>query len=358
VPHVNLVCGSASYSRLPELLEQIEKGNRRVSGLSLDTDECFETEMTRRDNPFRAYLTIVEGCDQKCSYCVVPRTRGPERCRPSDKILQDCVRLADAGYTEIQLLGQIVNAWRDPSPARLSFAELLVQVAEVKGIRRVRFTTSHPVYFSEDIVQAIESSCVICDQIHLPVQSGATRILRHMLRGYTREEYLAKVERIKNARRPISLSTDIIVGYCGETEEDFAETLSLLDVVEYDQVFSFKYSVRPGTPAASCPDEVPEEEKGRRLAILQERQRQIQLRRNSTLVGQTFEVLVDGYQPRLKQAVGRTTSNRVINFPGEPAWVGRYMTVRVTSAGPNSLVGEPADPSLETVGDAGSSGYY
>ncbi|HZP02869.1 MAG TPA: tRNA (N6-isopentenyl adenosine(37)-C2)-methylthiotransferase MiaB [Terriglobia bacterium] len=358
VPHVNLVCGSASYSRLPELLEQIEKGNRRVSGLSLDTDECFETEMTRRDNPFRAYLTIVEGCDQKCSYCVVPRTRGPERCRPSDKILQDCVRLADAGYTEIQLLGQIVNAWRDPSPVRLSFAELLVRVAEVKGIRRVRFTTSHPVYFSEDIVQAIESSCVICDQIHLPVQSGATRILRHMLRGYTREEYLARVERIKNARRPISLSTDIIVGYCGETEEDFAETLSLLDVVEYDQVFSFKYSVRPGTPAASCPDEVPEEEKGRRLAILQERQRQIQLRRNSTLVGQTFEVLVDGYQPRLKQAVGRTTSNRVINFPGEPAWVGRYMTVRVTSAGPNSLVGEPADPSLETVGDAGSSGYY
>jgi len=338
-PQVGLVCGSASYSRLPELLARLETGDRRVTGLSLEIDECFETELTRRDNPFRAYITIIEGCDKECAYCVVPSTRGPERSRPSQKILEECRRLVDEGYTEFQYLGQNVNSYRDPSPARLSFAGLLARTAELPGVRRVRFTTSHPRDFTPEIVAAIENHPVLCDQVHLPVQSGSSRVLARMLRGYTREEYLSKIDCIKRARRAISISTDIIVGFCGETEEDFEETLSLLDVAEYDQVFSFKYSSRPNTAAREWADSVGEEEKGRRLSVLQERQREIQLGRNQNAVGHEFEVLVEGFQPRLQQAVGRTTSNRVINFPGEPSWIGRYLNVRVTAAGPNSLIG-------------------
>ncbi len=264
---------------------------------------------------------------------------GKERSRPSDKILAECRRLVDDGFTEIQLLGQIVNNWQDSSPARLSFAELLTRVAEVEGVRRVRFTTSHPRYFTRDVVRAIESHPALCDQIHLPVQSGSNAVLERMGRQYTREEYLEKIAWIKAARRPISLSTDIIVGFCGETRQDFEQTLALLEEVEYDQVFSFKYSPRPKTAARGWEDSVPEDEKGRWLAELQERQRQIQLRRNQELVGREFEVLVESFQPRSQQVAGRTTSNRIVNFAGRPEWVGRYMNVRVTAAGPNSLVG-------------------
>jgi tRNA-2-methylthio-N6-dimethylallyladenosine synthase len=339
-PQVSLVCGSASYPHLPELLEQIELGNRRVTGLGLDTEDCFETELTRRDNRFRAYLTIIEGCNQRCAFCVVPMTRGPERSRSGVKIIAECRRLVDQGYTEIQILGQIVNAWRDPSPAAWTFAELLARVAEVPGVRRVRFTTSHPRFFTADIVAAIDSHPALCDQIHLPVQAGSSEVLARMLRGYSREEYLEKIRCIRKAQRAISLSTDIIVGFCGESEKDFEQTLSLLEEVEYDQVFSFKFSPRPNTVALGFADSLSEEEKGRRLACMQEVQRQIQVRRNQALVGQRFEVLVEGYQPRLGQAIGRTTSNRVLNFPGEPADIGHYRQVTVTAAGPNSLVGE------------------
>jgi len=339
-PHVSLVCGSASYAQLPDLLAQLESGNRRVTGLGLDTEACFETEFTRRDNRFRAYLTIIEGCSQHCAFCVVPMTRGPERSRPGERIITECRRLVDGGYTEIQILGQIVNAWRDPSPARWCFAELLARIAEVRGVRRVRFTTSHPLYFTPDIVAAIDSHPTLCNQIHLPVQAGSSRVLARMLRGYSREEYLERINCIRKARRAISLSTDMIVGFCGEGEDDFLETLSLLREVEYDQVFSFKFSPRPNTPARDFSDTVPEEEKSRRLAELQEAQREIQLRRNLKLVGQVFEVLVEGYQPRSGQAVGRTTTNKVLNFHGESADIGCYQQVKVTSAGPNSLVGE------------------
>jgi tRNA-2-methylthio-N6-dimethylallyladenosine synthase len=339
-PQVSLVCGSASYSKLPDLLAQLDSGKRRVSGLELDAVDCFETELARRSNPYRAYLTIIEGCDQRCAFCVVPMTRGPERSRSSAKILAECRQLVDEGYTEIQLLGQIVNAWQDPSPARWSFAELLARVSEVAGVRRVRFATSYPRFFTTEIVQALDSHPVLCDQIHLPVQSGSTEVLSRMRRGYARDEYLEKIHCIRKAQRAISLSTDIIVGFCGESEEDFEQTLSLLAQVEYDQVFSFKFSPRPDTAALGFSDTVSEEEKRRRLAVLQELQRQIQLRRNLMLVGQVLEVLVEGFQPRLVQAVGRTTSNRVLNFPGEPADIGCYIPVQVTSAGPNSLVGK------------------
>ena len=338
-PQVSLVCGSASYPRLPELLAEIESGRRRVTGLALDTEDCFETEFTRRDNRFRAYLTIIEGCDQRCAFCVVPMTRGPQRSRSGPRIVEECRRLVDAGYTEIQILGQIVNAWRDTSPARWSFAELLGRVAEVPGICRLRFTTSHPRYFTAEIVQAVDSHPALCDQIHLPVQSGSSAVLARMRRGHTREEYLEKIDYIRKARRAISLSTDIIVGFCGEDEADFEQTLSLLAAVEYDQVFSFKFSPRPNTPARAYTDTVAEAEKGRRLAVLQELQRQIQLRRFQEQVGKTFEVLVEAYQPRLGQAVGRTTNNRVVNFAGTVEDIGTYRQVRVTAAGPNSLVG-------------------
>jgi tRNA-2-methylthio-N6-dimethylallyladenosine synthase len=339
-PHVSLVCGSASYPRLPDLLAELETGHRRVTGLDLETEDCFETEMTRRDNRYRAYITIIEGCDKACSYCVVPGTRGPERSRPSDKILAESTRLAGEGFTEIQLLGQTVNSYCDPSPARMSFPELLSRVAETPGIRRVRFTTSHPQDFTKEIVEAIDSHPALCDQIHLPVQSGSNSVLKRMLRTYTREQYLEKIHCIRSARRAISISTDIIVGFCGETVDDFQQTLSLLREVGYDQVFSFKYSPRPKTPAGRFQDSVPEEEKGRRLMILQELQREIQIQRNKDCLGREYEVLVEGFHPRLGQAVGRTTSNRVINFPGDPSWVGKYMTVRVTASGPNSLVGQ------------------
>jgi tRNA-2-methylthio-N6-dimethylallyladenosine synthase len=342
-PWVSLVCGSASYRKLPELLAELESGNRRVAGLDTDTDETFETEITRRDNPFRAYLTIIEGCDKSCAYCVVPYTRGPERSRSSVSILEEVRRLADAGYTEVQLLGQTVNSYRDPSPRRMTFADLLLAVAEVSGIRRVRFTTSHPSDFHADIVAAIEATPVLCDHVHLPVQSGSTRVLRAMQRTYTRDAYLAKIALLRAARRPISLTSDIIVGFPGETQEDFEETLSLLDLAQYDGVFSFKFSPRPNTPALAMADPIPEEEKGRRLMVLQERQRVIQTTRNQALVGSTFEVLVDGPSRKEGQWAGRTSSNRVVNFTSpRQSLLGDYVQVRITQAGTNSLIGEQA----------------
>jgi len=340
-PWVSLVCGSASYRKLPELLAQVEAGNRRVTGLDTDTDETFETEMTRRDNPWRAYLTIIEGCDKACSYCVVPYTRGPERSRASDSILKEVRQLAELGYSEVQLLGQTVNSYADPAPRKMRFSDLLLSVAEAPGIRRVRFTTSHPSDFTPDIVQAIDSEPKLCDHVHLPVQSGSTRVLRAMQRTYSREEYLEKIALIRGAKRTISITTDIIAGFPGETEDDFAETLSLLEAAQYDSMFSFKYSPRPHTPSLAMNDPIPEEEKSRRLAILQEKQREIQSARNAKLVGNSFEILVNGKSRRENQWTGHTSCHRVLNFTSqEQELLGTYVQVRVTGAGPNSLVGE------------------
>jgi tRNA-2-methylthio-N6-dimethylallyladenosine synthase len=340
-PWVNLVCGSASYRKLPQLIAELEAGNRRVTGLDTDTDETFETEVTRRDNPWRAYLTIIEGCDKACSYCVVPFTRGPERSRASASILEEVRKLADAGYTEVQLLGQTVNSYADPSGKKMRFSELLVAVAGVTGIRRVRFTTSHPRDFEKDIVEAIEAVPGICEHVHLPVQSGSTKVLRAMARTYSREEYLEKVAMLRAASREISLTTDIIVGFPGETEKDFEETLSLLEAAQYDGAFAFKYSPRPNTPSLKMGDAIPEEEKSRRLGILIERQREIQRARNERLVGETFEVMVEGKSKREQQWSGHTSSNKVMNFTsrGQES-LGDYVRVRVVGATPNSLVGE------------------
>jgi len=340
-PWVSLVCGSASYRKLPQLIAELEAGNRRVMGLDTDTDETFETEITRRDNPFRAYLTIIEGCDKACSYCVVPFTRGPERSRNSASVLREVRQLADMGYTEIQLLGQTVNSYADPGARKMRFSELLVAVAQVPGMRRVRFTTSHPRDFGKDIVEAIEAYPAICEHVHLPAQSGSTGVLRAMGRTYTREEYLGKIALMKSAKRAISITTDIIVGFPGETEKDFQDTLSLMDEVQYDGAYCFKYSPRPNTPSLTMDDAIPEEEKSRRLGILLERQREIQRAKNENLVGETLEVLLDGKSKRENQWSGHTSSNRVVNFSSHAENIlGDYVQVKITGATPNSLIGE------------------
>jgi tRNA-2-methylthio-N6-dimethylallyladenosine synthase len=340
-PWVSLVCGSASYRKLPEFLAQLEAGGRRIMGLDLDIEETFETDLTRRDNPFRAYLTIIEGCDYACSYCVVPHTRGPERSRRSDAILAEVQRLVDLGYSEIQLLGQTVNSYRDSGPRKLNFVELLREVAAVNGVRRVRFTTSHPNDFTREIVQAIDETPSLCDHIHLPVQSGSTPILKAMLRTYTRDEYLEKIDWIRAARRPISVTSDIIIGFPGETDSDFEATLSLLDRVHYDGVYAFNYSPRPNTAARSMPDAIPEAEKSRRLAFLNEHQRKIQSATNEKLIGSTFEVFADSRYAARNQWGGRTTCNRVVNFTSPRENLLReYLQVKVTRSGPGSLTGE------------------
>jgi tRNA-2-methylthio-N6-dimethylallyladenosine synthase len=342
-PHVSMVCGSASYNKLPEMLVQLEAGNKRVTGLSLDTKDTFETPFTRRDNPHRAYITIIEGCDKNCAYCVVPFTRGPERSSTSEAILRETADLARSGYSEIQLIGQNVNSYRDPSPTGWNFAQLLDGVGKVPGIRRVRFTTSHPRDFTKDIIDAIDRNLHLCNHVHLPVQSGSTDVLRGMQRSYTLEEYMQRIHWMKTAARNFAITTDIIVGFPGETEADFEQTLALLDEVEYDNMFSFKYSKRPNTPALALDDHIPEEEKTRRLTILQEHQRAIQIRRNMQYVGVVEECMVEGFNKATGQWMGRTSQHKMVNFlrPGSDEDItGTYLDVRVTRSGPNSLVGE------------------
>ena len=345
-PYVSIVSGSASYRKLPEMLVRLEAGENRITGLDdRKTEETFDTEFTARTNPHRGYITIVEGCDKFCAYCVVPYTRGKERSRTSDSVMDEARRMADAGFTEIQLLGQNVNSYRDPS-GKMSFAELLAAVGGVAGIRRVRFTTSHPRDFTREIVQAIDAVPTLCDHVHLPVQSGANRVLAAMAREYTREWYLERIAWIKAARREISMTSDIIVGFPGETEAELEETASLLEEVKYDAVFCFKYSSRPNTPATGMADSIAEEEKVRRLQVILERQREVQRKGYARHLGQVIEVMVEGHNAARGQVVGRSSQNKTVNFtvkqPILPA-VGSYPMVRITETFPNSLVGEAVE---------------
>jgi tRNA-2-methylthio-N6-dimethylallyladenosine synthase len=273
---------------------------------------------------------------------VVPYTRGKERSRTSTSVLAEARRIADAGYSEIQLLGQNVNSYKDPE-GKLSFAELLARVGEVPGIRRVRFTTSHPRDFTREIVEAIDAVPTLCDHVHLPVQSGSTRVLKAMAREYTRDWYLERIAWIKGAKRQISLSTDIIVGFPGETADEFIETMDLLAEVEYDCVFGFKYSARPNTPALVMIDSIAEAEKSRRLQVLLDRQREIQRANYGKHLGQVMEVMVEGQNTARGQITGRSSQNKSVNFtwpqPIAPA-PGNYVQVRITATHPNSLVGE------------------
>jgi tRNA-2-methylthio-N6-dimethylallyladenosine synthase len=352
-PYVSMVCGSASYKNLPQMLVQIEKAQieagkpLRVTGLDdRETEDCFETEFTARTNPHRGYITIIEGCDKFCSYCVVPFTRGKERSRTSESVLAEARQMADLGYTEIQLLGQNVNSYKDPAGkpgGKKTFAELLAAVGELPGIRRVRFTTSHPRDFGRDIIDAIDAVPTLCDHVHLPVQSGSDRVLNAMQRLYTREQYLERIAWMKAAKREISITSDIIVGFPGETEEDFAETLSLLDEVGYDAVFAFKYSPRPNTPSLALDDAIPDDEKVHRLEVLNVRQRQIQTASYKKYIGTISEVMVEGRNEARAQWIGRTSQNKTLNFTAPESAapkLGTYVPVRATVSFPNSLLGE------------------
>ncbi len=347
-PYVSLVAGSASYRHLGSMLVQLEAGNDRVTGLDdRQTEETFDTEFTARSNPHRGYITIIEGCDKFCAYCVVPYTRGKERSRTSASVLAEARRMADQGYTDIQLLGQNVNSYHDPAGNK-TFAELLTAVAEIPGIRRVRFTTSHPRDFTKDIVDAIDATPTLCDHVHLPVQSGSSRVLSAMLREYTRDQYLERIAWVKSAKRDISLTTDTIVGFPGETPREFEDTISLLDTVGYDGVFAFKYSPRPNTPAIRMEDSIPEEEKSKRLTLLMERQRQIQSVTYQRHLNQILEVMVEGRNEARGQLIGRSSQNKTVNFTTTAALIqpaiGSYVRVQVTKANPNSLVGEMVIP--------------
>jgi tRNA-2-methylthio-N6-dimethylallyladenosine synthase len=344
-PYVSMVCGSASYRNLPEMLVQLEAGNRRVTGLDdRQTDQTFDTEFTARSNQHRGYITIIEGCDKFCSYCVVPFTRGKERSRTSDSVLAEARRMVDQGFTDIQLLGQNVNSYRDPS-GKKTFAELLAAVGEITGIKRVRFTTSHPRDFTPDIIEAIDAVPTLCDHVHLPVQSGSTKVLNAMQRLYTREQYLERIAWVKASKRDISMTTDLIVGFPGETRAEFEETIALISEVRYDGAFTFKYSPRPNTSSLNLPDVISDEEKALRLSILNERQKQISLENNKRHLNQTVEAMVEGRNEVRKQWNGRTSQNKVLNFTAPeaaPLKVGGYVQVRVTQVFANSLVGELA----------------
>ena len=343
-PFVSLVSGSASYRNLPEMLVRLEAGEKRITGLDdhRTQDATFDTEFTTRSNPHRGYITIIEGCDKFCSYCVVPYTRGKERSRASDSIMAEAQRMASLGYTDIQLLGQNVNSYRDPI-GQSTFAQVLEAIGELNGVRRVRFTTSHPRDFTPDIIEVIDRMPTVCDHVHLPVQSGSSTVLKAMQREYTREWYLERIAWIKAAKRDISMTTDIIVGFPGETEEDFEQTMTLLDEVGYDAVYAFQYSQRPNTPAVGMPDTVPDDVKSARLQRLMDAQRERQRISYERHLGQVMDVMVEGYNSQRGQITGRSSQNKTVNFttaqPILPA-LGSYQQVKITRSFPNSLVGE------------------
>ena len=351
-PYVSLVAGSASYRNLPEMLTRLEAGETRITGLDdRQTDLTFETDFTSRSNPHRGYITIIEGCDKFCAYCVVPYTRGKERSRTSASVLVEARKMADLGYTDIQLLGQNVNSWRDPS-GRQSFAELLTAIGNIAGIRRVRFTTSHPRDFTRDIVQAIDATPTLCDHIHLPVQSGSSAVLKAMSREYTRDWYLERMSWIHAAQRDISITSDMIVGFPGETDADFEDTITLIDAVKYDAIFAFKFSPRPNTPAVHMADGIPEFVKDQRLRILNDRQREIQRNHYARHLDQIVEVMVEGYNSARYQVIGRSSQNKTVNFTtaqleNSTPPIGSYLPIRITQTMPNCLIGEALPPAAD-----------
>lgn len=339
-PHVSILAGPQKSHVIHSLLEKsVLSGTPKIDMRSDDNPSPLEIVPIRRGNRRRAGVTISEGCNRRCTYCVVPETRGKERIRSSSNILMEIENLAAEGYVEIMLLGQTVNSYMDLKEENVSFAALLRRIAQIKGIERIRFASPYPSDFTDELLEVMVSCTQVCNHIHLPVQSGSTKILRAMRRGYTREEYLEIVRKIKDSERPISISTDIIVGFPGEEERDFEDTLTLLDLVQYDGAFSFKYSPRPNTEALNLDGEVPEEEKSRRLAVLQQHQREIQYRINEAYAGRIVEVLVDARARSRVSLTGRTSNNKIVNFDGPETLIGQFVTVKITDFSPNSLKG-------------------
>jgi tRNA-2-methylthio-N6-dimethylallyladenosine synthase len=343
-PYVNILAGPPKSVDMSRLIEQSKNSSPAISLRSDQYADSLETPYILRGSPWRASVTISEGCNRSCSFCVVPTTRGKERNRRSVDIIREIEELAASGYLEVLLLGQTVNSYEDFSSEKISFAALLRRIANIQGIKRIRFTSPHPVDFTDELLEAMTDCPQICNQIHLPVQSGSTRILKAMRRGYTRESYLRIIKKIQKASRPIAISTDIIVGFPGESEEDFQDTLSLLDEVQYDSAFSFKYSPRPNTAAFSLPDDVSDEEKRRRLDIVQKRQKSIQHNINAEYMGRTVEVLVEHKARSRVNLTGRIRNNKIVNFDGPESLIGRIIQVEICSFSPNSLKGVWIEP--------------
>jgi tRNA-2-methylthio-N6-dimethylallyladenosine synthase len=352
----DVIVGTQAIRRLPMLIEQAAKKgtgvffsrapqkNTPVPLIDLNPydDVTFPLGVTRRSDPVKAYVTIIEGCNEFCSFCVVPYTRGHERMRPKADILAEVEEAAASGRREIQLLGQIVNHYDAPDDPACDFTGLIEAIHDVDGVERIRFASPHPRHFSDRFLDAMLRLPKICRHLHLPVQSGSTRVLDAMRRRYTRESYLDLVGRIRGRLPEVALSTDMIVGFPGETDDDFDETLSLTRTVRYHSMFSFKYSPRPNTLAEKrLADDVPEEEKTRRIVALQAAQREIQTELNAAMVGRSLDVLVDAASRRRETELsGRTTQNVVVNLPGRAEWIGRTVPVRIERAGAHSVWGQ------------------
>ncbi len=344
-PHVDFVLGPRATGSLREIVARLRAGDvtaHHSIDLELRSDSVdfpFSEIRRRADNPAKAYVTVNEGCNHRCTYCVVPRTRGREICREMASVMDEAGELALQGRIEIEFLGQTVNAYRDGAGNTL--ADLLLATAAIDGISRIRFTTSHPAQMTEELMDAMAAaSPKVCPYLHLPVQSGSSAVLRDMRRGYDREGYLAKIAGLRKRMPEMSFGTDVIVGFPSETEADFVQTLSLLDEVCFDTVYSFAYSPRPGTEALELGDPLPADAKMERLRALQERQKALQDRRNRTMLGRVAEVLVEGHSKRDgSEWTGRTPENRVVNFAGATA-AGRLESVKIVDSSSFSLRGE------------------
>ena len=354
---VDVIIGTQNLKRLPMLVEQaLDTPARRSPVMDLDPlgDVSFPLGIARREDPFKAYVTIIEGCNEFCAFCVVPYTRGHERMRPAADILAEARHAVQTGAKEIQLLGQIVNHYQAPDDPACDFAGLLERLNEIAGLERIRFASPHPRHVTPRMIAALRTLPKVCRHLHLPVQSGSSRMLAAMRRRHTREDYLALVARLRDAIPDIALSTDMIVGFPGETADDFAETLSLTAAVRYHSMFSFKYSPRPNTLALKrLTDDVTEEEKTRRIVELQALQKDVQGELHRQAVGTVADVLVDSRSRRRDwELSGRTSGNTVVNFAGAPQWIGHIVPVRITAANPNSLKGEAARPLDTAPGDS------
>ena len=342
-PYVDIVFGPQTLHRLPEMINQIRGGKSSVVDISFPEIEKFDCLPEPRAEGPTAFVSIMEGCNKYCTYCVVPYTRGEEVSRPVDDILFEIAQLAAQGVREVNLLGQNVNAYRGPTfdGEICTFAELLRLVAAIDGIDRLRFTTSHPIEFTDDIIDVYRDTPELVSFLHLPVQSGSDRVLTMMKRGHTALEYKSIIRKLKAVRPNIQISSDFIVGFPGETNEDFEQTMNLIAQVNFDMSFSFIYSARPGTPAADYPDDVTEDEKKQRLYLLQQRINNQAAQFSRAMLGTKQRVLVEGPSKKdIMELTGRTETNRIVNFQGTPEMIGKFVDIKITDVFTNSLRGE------------------
>ena len=351
-PYVDIVFGPQTLHRLPELLEKARRGDKHVVDISFPEIEKFDNLPEPRAEGPKAFVSVMEGCSKYCTYCVVPYTRGEEVSRPLADVIAEIQALAQQGVREINLLGQNVNAYRgeleDGDIASFSF--LLHCVAAVEGIERIRFTTSHPLEFTDDIIEAFVELPQLVNHLHLPVQSGSNRILSEMKRGHVREDYLEIMRKIKAARPGISLSSDFIVGFPGETDQDFEDTMALIEEVGFDFSYSFIFSPRPGTPAANFADDISMAIKEQRLQRLKSRLNEMTMAVSEAMVGSVQSILVEGKSKKNPlHLTGRTENNRVVNFAAHPRLIGQFVDVLITEALPNSLRGRILETSLEKI---------